>query len=55
MDKHFMEKYMYFGLLLSQLPHVQESRAHYDTMLSLDPRAPHKFAAFWRGLKALIS
>ncbi|AJZ56808.1 hypothetical protein OI25_7564 [Paraburkholderia fungorum] len=46
---------MNFGLLLSQLPHVQESRAHYDAMLSLHDREPHKFAAFWRGLKALIS
>ncbi|CAB3790549.1 hypothetical protein LMG28614_03091 [Paraburkholderia ultramafica] len=46
---------MNFGLLLSQLPHVQESRAHYDTVLSLQPREPHKFAAFWQRLKTLIS
>ncbi|MBI0331316.1 hypothetical protein [Burkholderia plantarii] len=31
---------MNFGLLLSKLPHVAESRAHYDAMLSLDPRQP---------------
>lgn len=27
---------MQFGLLLSQLPHVNESRVHYDAMLSLE-------------------
>jgi hypothetical protein len=46
---------MNFGLLLSQLPHVQESRVHYDAMLSLQPREPHRFAAFLQRLKALIS
>ncbi len=33
---------MNFGLLLSQLPHVQESRVHYDAMLSLQAREPGK-------------
>jgi len=46
---------MNFGLLLSQLPHVQESRGHYDAMLALHAREPHRFAAFWRRLKTLIS
>jgi hypothetical protein len=45
---------MNFGLLLSQLPHVQESRVHYDAMLALHTREPHKFAAFWRLIKAFI-
>ncbi|WP_185732213.1 hypothetical protein [Burkholderia sp. Bp8963] len=31
---------MNFGLLLSQLPQVTESRPHYDAMLSLDNRQP---------------
>ncbi|MEZ2354814.1 hypothetical protein [Caballeronia sp. RCC_10] len=42
-------------LLLSQLPHVQQSRAQYDAMLSLGDRKPHRVAAFWRRLKALVS
>jgi hypothetical protein len=46
---------MIFGLLLSKLPHVEESRAHYDAMLSLQPREPRRFAAFWHSLKALVS
>jgi hypothetical protein len=46
---------MNFGLLLSQLPHVQESRVHYDAMLALHAREPHRFTAFWQRLKALIS
>jgi hypothetical protein len=46
---------MNFGLLLAQLPHVQESRVHYDAMLALHAREPHKFEAFWRRVKALIS
>ena len=46
---------MNFGLLLSQLPHVQESRVHYDAMLALHAPEPHKFAAFWQQLKTLVS
>jgi hypothetical protein len=46
---------MNLGLLLSQLPHVQESRAHYDAMLAMHAREPHKLAAFWQRLKALFS
>jgi hypothetical protein len=46
---------MTFGLLLSQFPHVQESRVHYDAMLALHAREPHRLAAFWLRLKALIS
>jgi hypothetical protein len=36
---------MNFGLLLSQLPHVQESRVHYDACLHFTPanrtNSPH--------------
>lgn len=46
---------MNFCLLLSQLPHVQESRAYYDAMLSLHAREPNTFAAFWQRVKTLIS
>jgi hypothetical protein len=46
---------MKFGLLLSQLPHVQESRVHYDAMLALHAPEPHRFAAFWQRLKKLMS
>lgn len=46
---------MNFGLLLSQLPHVQESRVHYDAMRALHESEPHRFAAFWQRLKTLIS
>jgi hypothetical protein len=37
---------MNFGLLVSQLPHVQESRVHYDALLAMHARDPHKFVAF---------
>jgi hypothetical protein len=46
---------MNFGLLLSQLPHVQESRVPYDAMLALHAPEPSKFATFWLRLKALLS
>jgi hypothetical protein len=46
---------MSFGLLLSKLPHVQESRAHYNTMLSLHSNQQPRFAVFWHVLKTLIS
>ncbi len=46
---------MNFGLLLSQLPHVQEARVYYDAMLSLQAREPGKFASLWHRLKLLIA
>lgn len=46
---------MNFGLLLSKLPHVEESRVHYDAMLTLHANESHRFAAFWQRLKALVS
>jgi hypothetical protein len=46
---------MHFALLLPKLPHVQESRAHYDAMLSLGADTPHCLATFWTGLKAFVS
>jgi hypothetical protein len=48
-------KIMNFGLLLSNLPHVEESRAHYNAMLTLHASESHGFAAFWQRLKALVS
>ena len=30
---------MYFALLVSQLPHVEEARTHYNGMLALDSRS----------------
>jgi hypothetical protein len=45
---------MNFGLLLSQLPHVPESRAHYDAMLSLDPR-PSAIVRLLKRIKAFFS
>jgi hypothetical protein len=39
---------MNFGLLLSHLPRVQESRLHYNTMLSLDSTSRHRCASAWR-------
>ncbi|WP_165614398.1 hypothetical protein [Paraburkholderia ginsengiterrae] len=46
---------MNFGLLLSNLPHVEESRTHYNAMLALHASEPHGFAAFWHRLKSLVS
>jgi hypothetical protein len=49
---------MYFALLLEKLPHVQESRAYYDTLLSLGAGTPDKMSAFsalWAGIKSRFS
>jgi len=46
---------MRFSLLLSQLPHVEESRVHYDAMLATHVSEQHRFAALWNSIKALIS
>ncbi|WP_293035384.1 hypothetical protein [Paraburkholderia sp.] len=47
---------MYFALLVSQLPHVEESRTHYNDRLALDARS-HTLAgvaaAIWTVLKKL--
>jgi len=46
---------MNFGLLLPNLPHVNDSRAQYDATLSLQAHERHRLATFWRRLKALFS
>jgi hypothetical protein len=50
---------MHFGLLLSQLPHVQESHLHYNAMLSLDAGGQSAFklacASFARRVKAVFA
>jgi hypothetical protein len=46
---------MHFGLLLSDLPRVEQSRLHYDAMLSLETRTPHGLSAFWQRLKSFCS
>jgi|HubBroStandDraft_5_1064220.scaffolds.fasta_scaffold81387_2 hypothetical protein len=45
---------MHFALLLSDLPRVEQSRVHYDAMLSLDTRKPFAVSAFWHRLKPLL-
>jgi len=47
---------MRFALLVPQLPHVDDARAHYNQMLTLEapPAAPARIAAaFWTALKKL--
>lgn len=46
---------MHFALLLSNLPHVEESRSHYYAFLSLQPRQPGSFRTLWLRVKALAS
>ncbi|HLX00867.1 MAG TPA: hypothetical protein VKS80_01980 [Trinickia sp.] len=48
---------MHFALLVSQLPHVDEARHHYNEMLTLEPRSSvsaRMAAAFWSALKKLV-
>ncbi|MFA8329981.1 hypothetical protein [Burkholderia ubonensis] len=44
---------MNFGLLLSQFPHVNESRPQYDAMLSLERRQT-VFVRLLNQLKSLV-
>lgn len=47
---------MHFALLVSQLPRVEEARAHYNDMLALDARShasARAVAAIWTALKKL--
>ncbi|MFP6561153.1 hypothetical protein WJ542_23015 [Paraburkholderia sp. B3] len=47
---------MHFALLLSNLPHMEESRSHYASFLSWQPRtASSRFGAFWQRVKAFAS
>ncbi|MFP4592015.1 hypothetical protein [uncultured Ralstonia sp.] len=39
---------MNFGLLLPQLPHLQEPGARYDAVLGLHSRKPNRFTMFFR-------
>jgi hypothetical protein len=44
---------MHFALLLSNLPHVEESRSHYATFLSLQPSmARTRLGVLWHRMKA---
>ncbi|MFC5430500.1 hypothetical protein ACFPTO_17080 [Paraburkholderia denitrificans] len=47
---------MYFALLVSQLPHVEESRTYYNDRLALDTRSHASAgvaAAIWTALRKL--
>ena len=47
---------MHFALLVSQLPHVEEARTHYNDMLALDARSHASagvVAAIWTAFKQL--
>ncbi|MEX3979756.1 hypothetical protein AB4Y45_12365 [Paraburkholderia sp. EG287A] len=46
---------MIFGLLLSHLPHVNEARAHYEALLSLERVCRHPWKDLWRRLKSRLS
>jgi hypothetical protein len=45
---------MNFGLLVSHLPHVQESRLYYNTMLSLESTSRHRCANAWRAFRKFV-
>ena len=45
---------MHFALLVSQLPHIEEARTHYNGMLALDSRSSgsaRMLAAIWTAFK----
>lgn len=46
---------MIFGLLLSHLPHVNESRQHYEALLSLESVRTHPLKDLWRRLMSRLS
>jgi hypothetical protein len=46
---------MIFGLLLPQLPHVHDARAHYDAMLSLQPHEPRAWRVLCRAFNLFAS
>ncbi|MEM5420059.1 MULTISPECIES: hypothetical protein [Paraburkholderia] len=48
---------MHFALLVSQLPHVEEARTHYNGMLGLDSHSHGStgvVAAVWTAFKKLV-
>ena len=44
---------MHFALLVSQLPHVEEARSHYNGMLTLDSR-PHASARVVAAIRMVL-
>ena len=45
---------MHFAMLVSQLPHVEEARLHYNGMLALDARS-HATARMITAIRAAFS
>ncbi|MBB5464078.1 hypothetical protein HDG32_000171 [Paraburkholderia sp. CI2] len=46
---------MYFALLLPHLPYRNEPRAHYESLLSLDPVQSNRLVTLWRRIGSLLS
>ncbi|MEX3786604.1 hypothetical protein OKW49_002154 [Paraburkholderia youngii] len=46
---------MNFALLLPHLPYRNESRAHYESLLSLDPVRSNRLPTLWRRIGSLFS
>jgi hypothetical protein len=45
---------MYFGLLVSQISHEQETHVHHDAVAEIKVASPHRFATLWRAIRKLI-
>ena len=43
---------MQFALLVAKLPHIEEARVHYDTLLALNPREHNLSRALLQALRA---
>jgi hypothetical protein len=43
---------MQFALLVAKLPHIEEARVHYDTLLALNPREHNLTRALVQALRA---
>ena len=46
---------MNFALLLPHLPYRNESRAYYESLLSLEPVRSHRLAILWRRIGSILS
>jgi hypothetical protein len=46
---------MYFGLLVSQISHPQETHVRHDAVAEVEVARPHRFATLWRAIRKMMA
>jgi hypothetical protein len=46
---------MYFGLLVTQISHQQETHTHHNAVADIPVASTHRFATLWRAFRKLMA